>query len=225
MEENCMDKAKWHKRLSFYQRTLYIIAHLAFKGATAEDQLGVRVTIQAPAFVLIGKKQRFRTPTRVTAFVNLPVLLPPMVLPNLRMAILEAVAIGALLAVGVGQSVKSVSVRNAPTALYGLGLNFTDTSGIYHGGSQGTLMTLPLNTGECIKALVVHVGARTPSSKKSINYMKFVRNSGRTLEGGATTSATATVTAPSGYQITGFKGTSSNQLNSLAIMFTRLPLP
>uniref|UniRef100_K3X9L7 Jacalin-type lectin domain-containing protein n=1 Tax=Globisporangium ultimum (strain ATCC 200006 / CBS 805.95 / DAOM BR144) TaxID=431595 RepID=K3X9L7_GLOUD len=122
--------------------------------------------------------------------------------------------------VGVGQAEKPITVQRNAVALYGLGINFNDssTSSIYHGGSQGTSTAVTLAPREYVQWLIIHAEIRLPSNKKFISHVKFTTQAGKTLEWGVTTGNPTIFTAASDYQIRGFRGTPNEILNSLGVM-------
>jgi hypothetical protein len=59
------------------------------------------------------------------------------------------------------------------------------------------------------------------SGHTRIFYTKFTTNLGRTLAGGSTTGDCVTRTAPSGWQIAGFHGRPSGEVDKIGFIYTR----
>ncbi|SES16317.1 jacalin-like lectin [Lentzea albida] len=123
-------------------------------------------------------------------------------------------------AVPLAQRVTKVSLR-AGTRVDQVGLAFADGTAVSHGGSGGTAHELVLAPGEHLRSLTLHSGQRDGHTR--IFHASFTTTTGRTLSGGGTTSSATTFTAPDGWQIAGFHGRAGSEVDSLGVIFTRVP--
>lgn len=88
-----------------------------------------------------------------------------------------------------------------------------------HGGHGGTENTLALEKDEYIVSMVIHWGRK--HSRKSIFYLKFTTSSGNTVAAGTKTTKSETVTAPKGFQLSGFYGRANDEVDELGVIWTR----
>lgn len=88
-----------------------------------------------------------------------------------------------------------------------------------HGGSSGTDVTLPLADGEYVNLMEVHWARKGLSSR--IFYVKFSTNKGNSVFGGAKTDDSSTITAPKGFQLSGFFGRTNDEVHQLGAIWTR----
>jgi exonuclease III len=86
-----------------------------------------------------------------------------------------------------------------------------------HGGTGGTAHCLNLVTGEYVTSVTMN--SAEYSGKTRIFYTMFTTNLGRTLSGGTTTASTVTYTAPAGWQIVGFHGRASDELDKAGVIY------
>ncbi|WP_410626915.1 jacalin-like lectin [Amycolatopsis sp. cmx-8-4] len=99
-----------------------------------------------------------------------------------------------------------------------VGLTLTDGTTLNHGGSGGTAKSLTLAAGEYATTAYLCRGSYNGHAR--LFYARFTTNSGKTLEGGTTTSDCTTYTAPAGWQIAGFHGRSGAEVDKLGLVFT-----
>ncbi|GMF43694.1 unnamed protein product [Phytophthora fragariaefolia] len=89
-----------------------------------------------------------------------------------------------------------------------------------HGGSSGTDHTLTLAEGEYVKSMEVHWARKAFNSR--IFYLKLSTNKGKSVSAGTPTENNATVTAPDGFQLSGFFGRAEGELDQLGVIWTRI---
>ncbi|OWY92629.1 hypothetical protein PHMEG_00038293, partial [Phytophthora megakarya] len=122
-----------------------------------------------------------------------------------------------------GQTVQALTIR-AGERVNGVGIKFTDTSGIqtplYHGGRGGDEKTLTLGVGEYITGIEAHWGEKGDHTR--IKYISFTTNHNNTLNGGNPTKDIGKEGAPKGYQLGGFIGTSGKELDSVSAIWTSI---
>jgi len=123
-------------------------------------------------------------------------------------------------AVPTGQRVSQLRLR-AGSRVDAVGLTAAGGAVFGHGGSGGTLSTLALGAGEHVTSVTLHSGQKDGHTR--IFYARFTTNLGRTLAGGSTTANTVTYTAPAGWQIAGFHGRSGAEVDTLGVIYTRVP--
>ncbi|MFG1644543.1 jacalin-like lectin [Amycolatopsis sp. NPDC049252] len=99
-----------------------------------------------------------------------------------------------------------------------VGLILADGTALNHGGSGGTAKTLTLAAGEYATTAYLCRGSYNGHAR--IFYARFTTNTGKTLEGGTTTSDCTTYTAPAGRQIAGFHGRAGAEVDKLGLVFT-----
>ncbi|ACY13904.1 hypothetical protein Hoch_1348 [Haliangium ochraceum DSM 14365] len=99
-----------------------------------------------------------------------------------------------------------------------LGAGYDDT--IRHGGDGGSYSSLTLGSGEYIQQLEVQVGRRNGSDR--VVRVVLTTNTGRILAGGDSTSTRYYITAPEGFQISGFHGRQGTEIDRLGAIFTPL---
>nr|KAE8924957.1 hypothetical protein PF009_g24818 [Phytophthora fragariae] len=119
------------------------------------------------------------------------------------------------------QTVSSISIR-AGNRIDGVALEVSDPteSTLSHGGTGGSLTRLHLASGEHITSMEVHWGKKKDRTR--IFYLKFQTNNGLSVEGGTPTGSSATMTAPEGYQLSGFHGRAGDSIDALGAIFTRI---
>ncbi|KAE9107010.1 hypothetical protein PF007_g13189 [Phytophthora fragariae] len=84
-----------------------------------------------------------------------------------------------------------------------------------HGGSSGTDHTLTLAEGEYVQSMEVHWARKGLSSR--VFYLKLGTNKGNSVSAGTATENNSTVTAPEGFQLSGFFGRAEGELNQECI--------
>ncbi|KAG6609035.1 Phospholipase D gamma 3 [Phytophthora cinnamomi] len=122
---------------------------------------------------------------------------------------------------GADQTVSSISIR-AGDRVDGVGLEVSDPteSTLAHGGTGGSLTRLSLGSGEHITSMEAHWGKK--NGRTRIFYLKFGTSDGRSVEGGTPSGSSATMTAPEGFQLSGFHGRAGDNIDALGAIFTRV---
>ncbi|KAG1708877.1 hypothetical protein DVH05_022509 [Phytophthora capsici] len=120
-----------------------------------------------------------------------------------------------------GQTVSAVSIQ-AGDRVDGVTLEVSDPteSTLTHGGTGGTANKLALESGEIIVAMEAHWDKK--DGKTRIFYLKLLTSNGRSVEGGTETGSSATLTAPEGFQLSGFHGREGDNIDALGAIFTRV---
>ncbi|KAG6609034.1 Phospholipase D gamma 3 [Phytophthora cinnamomi] len=120
-----------------------------------------------------------------------------------------------------GQTVKSITLRSGSRVdAVSLTISSPTSTTFSHGGTGGTAKTLALSSGEYITSIEVHWGKY--NSHTRIFYLKFATSLGNTLSGGTTTSESATVYAPDGYQLSAFHGRDGDAIDALGAIWTKI---
>ncbi|POM70916.1 Hypothetical protein PHPALM_12589 [Phytophthora palmivora] len=92
---------------------------------------------------------------------------------------------------------------------------------LFHGGDVGDLKTpLALAEGEYITSMEAHSGKHKGYTR--IKYIKFTTNKGNFIEGGTRTDDIGTDTAKEGYQLSGFVGSSGDELDMVGAIWTNI---
>ncbi|MET9323887.1 jacalin-like lectin [Streptomyces sp. NPDC003038] len=86
-----------------------------------------------------------------------------------------------------------------------------------HGSTGGTPVSLTLVPGEHLTTVRLTKGVK--DGRTRIFSAVFTTDSGRTLSAGTATSDTATYTAPTGWQITGFTGRAGGEIDKLGVIY------
>uniref|UniRef100_H3GBL0 Jacalin-type lectin domain-containing protein n=1 Tax=Phytophthora ramorum TaxID=164328 RepID=H3GBL0_PHYRM len=89
-----------------------------------------------------------------------------------------------------------------------------------HGGSGGSEQTLTLGDGEYITSMEANWGKK--NSHTRVFYVSFTTSAGNVLSGGTPTDDKATVTAPEGFQLSGFHGRAEDEVDQLGVIWTRI---
>ncbi|RLN57165.1 hypothetical protein BBJ29_009894 [Phytophthora kernoviae] len=120
-----------------------------------------------------------------------------------------------------GVTVGSITVRGGER-IDGLKLEITAPTPLTlaHGGSGGTDNTLTLAAGEHVTSMDINVGQK--KGRTRIFYLKFTTNLGNSVEVGGTTGERSSVTAPDGYQLSGFFGRVGDEIDKLGIIWTSI---
>ncbi|KAG6966157.1 hypothetical protein JG688_00006880 [Phytophthora aleatoria] len=119
------------------------------------------------------------------------------------------------------QKVSSVTIHAGERA-HGVTLEVSGPteSTLAHGSTGGTPQKLAFESDEVIISMEAHWGKK--GGRTRIFYLKFSTNSGRWVEGGSMTDATATMAAPEGYQIGGFHGRAAEEIDLLGVIFVKV---
>ncbi|GMF12762.1 unnamed protein product [Phytophthora lilii] len=89
-----------------------------------------------------------------------------------------------------------------------------------HGGSSGTDNTLTLADGEYVTSMEIHWDRKGLNTR--VFYLNFTTNTGNSVYGGTTTDDSSTVTAPVGFQLSGFFGRAEGEVDQLGVIWTRI---
>ncbi|KAG3066357.1 hypothetical protein JG687_00006755 [Phytophthora cactorum] len=123
--------------------------------------------------------------------------------------------------VAAEETVNSITIR-AGKRVDGVALVLSSPTKatLAHGGNGGTENILNLESGEYLVSMEAHWGKK--DGRTRIFYLKFSTNSGRWVEGGSKTDATATMAAPEDYQIGGFHGRAAEEIDLLGVIFVKV---
>ncbi|KAG1710977.1 hypothetical protein DVH05_013698 [Phytophthora capsici] len=123
--------------------------------------------------------------------------------------------------VTAGQTVSSLTLRSGDR-VDGLTLVISAPTPMTftHGGSGGTDQTLVLGKDEHITSMEAHWGEKSGHTR--IFYLKFTTSAGNTLAGGSPTDSSATATAPTGYQLSGFFGRDGDEIDLLGAVWASI---
>ncbi|GMF51714.1 unnamed protein product [Phytophthora fragariaefolia] len=123
--------------------------------------------------------------------------------------------------VAAGQTVSSLTLRSGDR-VDGLTLVIAKPTPLTctRGGSGGNDQTLVLGADEYITSMEVHWGEKSGHTR--VFYLKFLTSAGNSLSGGSTTDSSATVSAPVGYQLSGFYGQDGDEVDSLVAIWARI---
>ncbi len=113
--------------------------------------------------------------------------------------------------------VRSISIRTGQ-GVNKVTLSLQDGSQLGHGGDGGSLQTLSLEEDEYVTQLELNTGEVEDNTQ--IVFVRFTTNNGNTLAGGTETGSPITLTAPTGWQITGLIGRSDDAVRKLGAVFT-----
>ncbi len=100
-----------------------------------------------------------------------------------------------------------------------VGLTLSNGTTLTHGGTGGTPTTLTLAGNEYVTTADLCQAAHNGHTR--IFYAKFTTNLAHTLTGGTPTNNCTTITAPTGWQISGFWGRSGTAIDKLGFLYTR----
>ncbi|KAL4164949.1 hypothetical protein KRP22_003685 [Phytophthora ramorum] len=101
-----------------------------------------------------------------------------------------------------GQVASSITIRSGDR-IDAVTLRIAELT-LSHGGSGGEDNTLTLTNDEYITSMEIHWGKKGTSTL--VFYLSFGTNAGNFVSGGTATEDNATVTAPEGFQLSGFFG-------------------
>ncbi|KAG4046199.1 hypothetical protein PC123_g18414 [Phytophthora cactorum] len=122
-----------------------------------------------------------------------------------------------------GQIVRSITIRSGER-VDAVSIDVTDPSGqtttLYHGGGGGDKNTLTLGTDEYITGIEAHSGKHFGRTR--IKYIEFTTNKRNAISGGYPTGNIEKDSAPEGYQLGGFVGSSANELDSVGAIWTSI---
>ncbi|TYZ64526.1 hypothetical protein PybrP1_010394 [[Pythium] brassicae (nom. inval.)] len=120
-----------------------------------------------------------------------------------------------------GQTVSSITIRG-DSRVDGISLSVSAPTAatVSYGGKGGTAATLALAKGEYIKSLEAHWGKK--DGRTRISYLRAATSTGRSVTGGTKTSESTVVTAPAGFQISGFHGRAGNEIDAIGAIYTKI---
>lgn len=121
--------------------------------------------------------------------------------------------------VPAGATASSITLRSG-NRVDAVGLTLSDGTTFTHGGTGGSPQTLTLASGEHVNSAYVCEGSYNGGQR--LFYARFTTDLGHTVSGGTTTSDCTTFTAPSGWQIAGFYGRSSAEVDKLGVIYTQI---
>ncbi|GMF44047.1 unnamed protein product [Phytophthora fragariaefolia] len=121
-----------------------------------------------------------------------------------------------------GQTVSSVTIRSDRRVdAVTLDVSNPTESTLSHGGTGGTPKRLALRSGECITSMEIHWGKKEEHTY--IFYLKLSTSKGQAIAGGTPTDEKAKVSAPKGYQLSGFYGRADDDgIAGLGAIFTKI---
>jgi hypothetical protein len=119
--------------------------------------------------------------------------------------------------VPAGAQTTAVSLR-AGDRLDQVGVTLNNGATLTHGGTGGTYSSLTMRAGEY--PTTAYLCSNKENGHTRVFYARFTTNLGRTLAGGSTTPDCRTVTAPSGWHISGFHGRAADEVDKLGFIYT-----
>lgn len=126
-----------------------------------------------------------------------------------------------LASAAAGQTVSSITIRGgARVDGVSLTVSAPTAASVSYGGTGGTASTLALARGEYIKSLEAHWGKKDERTR--IFYLRAVTSSGRSVASGTKTSESTAVTAPDGFQISGFHGRAGDEIDTIGAIYTKI---
>ncbi|KAE9012975.1 hypothetical protein PF005_g9909 [Phytophthora fragariae] len=120
-----------------------------------------------------------------------------------------------------GQTVSSITVRGADR-VDGVSLTISAPTPLSfrHGGNGGSDKTLALADGEFVTSMEAHWGQHNAHTR--VFYLKFTTNKGNSVSNGKPTDEQGVVTAPNGYQLSGFFGRDGDEIDRLGAIWTSI---
>ncbi|HET9653866.1 MAG TPA: RICIN domain-containing protein [Kineosporiaceae bacterium] len=119
--------------------------------------------------------------------------------------------------VGDGAQPTAISMRSG-SRVDQVGITLPGGTTLTHGGTGGTYASLSLAGNEYVNS--AYLCQAQYNGHTRIFYARFTTNLGRNLAGGSTTSDCTTLTAPAGWQISGFWGRSGDAVDKLGLVYT-----
>ncbi|MGY1496523.1 jacalin-like lectin [Streptomyces sp. QTS52] len=113
-------------------------------------------------------------------------------------------------------SPRTLTLRGS-SRLDAVSLTLDGGTALTHGGTGGTASSLTLASGEHLTSVKLTQGQK--DGRTRIFSAAFTTDKARTLASGTATTATATFTAPSGWQIVGFTGRSGDEMDKLGVVY------
>uniref|UniRef100_A0AAV1T0H6 Jacalin-type lectin domain-containing protein n=1 Tax=Peronospora matthiolae TaxID=2874970 RepID=A0AAV1T0H6_9STRA len=120
----------------------------------------------------------------------------------------------------LGQHVDSVTIR-AEHRVTSVTLRVDTPADVTlsHGGSSGTDATLLLAQDEYVQSMEVHW--TSDGSNARVVYLSFSTNEGHSVAAGTMTDTSRTISAPEGFQLSGFFGRAADKVTQLGAIWTR----
>jgi hypothetical protein len=115
--------------------------------------------------------------------------------------------------------VRTIGLR-AGSRVDQVSIAFTSGTSLVHGGTGGTAQSLALAAGEHVVKAELRADAFNGHTR--IFWARLTTSLGRTISGGTQSGASATFTAPAGWQIAGFHGRSGDELDKIGMIYAPL---
>lgn len=120
-----------------------------------------------------------------------------------------------------GQTVSSITIRSAERVdAVTLQVAAPAEVTMNHGGKGSEDKTLTLGPGEYITSMEANWGKKNDHTR--VFYVSFTTSAGNTISGGSPTDDKGTVTAPEGFQLSGFHGRAEDEVDQLGVIWTRI---
>uniref|UniRef100_H3H4X2 Jacalin-type lectin domain-containing protein n=1 Tax=Phytophthora ramorum TaxID=164328 RepID=H3H4X2_PHYRM len=122
--------------------------------------------------------------------------------------------------ISLGQTLSSITVRG-DERVDAISVNIkTPAEATWdHGGSGGEENVLTLGTEEYIDSMEIHWGKKGGHTR--VFYLKVETSEGNSVSAGEKTDDNARVTAPEGFQLSGFYGRAASEVDQLGAIWTR----
>ncbi|KAG2844908.1 hypothetical protein PC113_g18307 [Phytophthora cactorum] len=133
----------------------------------------------------------------------------------------HGIAFSDINSIKLSQTVSTIALRTGDRC-HGLSLGISSPKDAMfsHGGDGGKENTLTLAPGEYITSMEAHWGKKNGHTR--IFHLTFTTNAGHSIAGGGTTDDKSIVTAPEGFQLSGFHGRSESEIDQLGVIWTRI---
>ncbi|OWZ05679.1 hypothetical protein PHMEG_00022189 [Phytophthora megakarya] len=120
-----------------------------------------------------------------------------------------------------GQTVNSLIIHTGARS-HGISLDISAplAATLSHGTNKGTEHKLVLGPGEYITSMEVHWGKK--DGRTRIFHLNFGTSGGNSISGGQTTNDKKVITAPEGFQLSGFHGRAEGEIWQLGAIWTRI---
>ena len=120
----------------------------------------------------------------------------------------------------LGQTLNAITLRGDERLISVTTQVVTPTIATWnHGGSGGAEATLLLDTGEYVNKMEIHWAKRKTHLR--VFFVNISSSAGNHVWAGTQTSKSATVTAPEGFQLSGFFGRAESEVDQLGVIWTR----
>ncbi|ETL94808.1 hypothetical protein L917_07318 [Phytophthora nicotianae] len=133
----------------------------------------------------------------------------------------HGIAFSDINSIKLSQTVSTITLRTGDRCHgISLGISSPKDAMFSHGGNGGEEHTLTLAPGEYITSMEAHWGKKNDHTR--IFHLNFTTNAGHSISGGGTTDDKMVVTAPEGFQLSGFHGRSESEIDQLGVIWTRI---